>query len=57
MPLTVDMPKVGLVFEMSLIFPRGPWVGIVTSRWGHEAAENRQNGADASILFLLNAIY
>ena len=55
--MTVDEPKVGLVFEMSLIFPRGPWVGIVSSRCGHEAAKNRQNGADASILSLLNAIY
>jgi hypothetical protein len=39
------------------VFPRGPWGGIVTSRSGYEAAENRQNGADAPILSLLNAIY
>ena len=69
-PLPLQQPKIKKVklgqahTPVDMSFPplssacsRGPRVGIVTSRSGYEAAENRQNGADAPILSLLNAIY
>lgn len=45
------------VSPLSSAFRRGAPTGIVPSRSGYEAAENRQNGADAPILSLLSAIY
>jgi hypothetical protein len=50
-PIDISAPP------LSSVFCRGVRIGIVSSRSGYESAENRQNGADAPILSLLNAIY